>query len=134
MAFCFLPVGFQLPGCVKGVIGVSLAYELVGIFFVQGFPFTLPVRSVGMATGRFTDNRSTVIYTFIGNYAAPEKGVYDVLFRPGHETLHIGVFNTEYKSSSLLPGKQVIEKRCSHASHVKRPGRAGGKTYPDFLC
>lgn len=77
---------------------LSCIEQLIYIFTINVFSFRLPVRSI----------ISAVAYPFVELDSQPFEGFDNVCFGSRHETLRVGVFDTEDHISVILLGKQIV--------------------------
>ena len=123
LRFHFSAQGGEFLGAVKGVVGVPVAYQLLGILPVDGFALALPVRGVGMTPGRDAHDLTVLIHAFVGPDAAPGERLDDIGFGARNETVGVGIFDAEDEIAAALFGEQVIVQGGSHAAHMQGPGR-----------
>ena len=114
-----LALGIQLLRGVEGIVGLALTDELVYILLVDGAALTLPVGAIFAAEGN----------ALVELDAQPLERLYDILLGPGNETVGVGVLNTEHHAASMLLGKQIVEKCCTHTTNMQRSCRARSESY-----
>ena len=113
----------QILFAVEGIIGVSACDELLGVLPVYAAALTLAVRRVRVSFAHLLHYLSILIYSFIGDDAAPLERFDYVLLCPGHEAVRVGVLDAYDEVSASLLCIEVVIQRGSHASHMKGAGR-----------
>jgi len=101
---------FQLRRCVKGVIGMTVSDELIGVLLVEslGLAFTLTVRAMGAGFVR----------AFVGFQSAPAEAVKNILFGAFDVAALVGIFDPEYKIAAVPAGKKVVVENGPNTAQV----------------
>ena len=105
----------QLLGRVEGVVGPSVADQLLRVGQVDGFALALAVGGV----------RASDADSFVDLYAAPFQALDDVLLGPWDETLAVGVFDAQQEVATVVAREEVVVQGCAYSAYVQRPCRAG---------
>ena len=96
----------------------------MGVFGVERFAFTLPVRSV--CPGLFGG--------FVGLQAGPFEAVEDIFFGAGNKPALIRIFDTEDEVAAVFAGEEIVVKDGADATEMEATGGAGGKADPDSFA
>ena len=128
-ALCCTAGGFELFGCVKGIVGISTLDELLGVFAVDGSPFALAVGGVGMPCAGFAYYLAVLVNSLVGDYPAPAQRFNYVLLCSGHKAVRVGIFDSEDEISSSLLGVQIVIERRADTANMQRAGRRRRKAY-----
>lgn len=62
-------------------------------------------------------------YAFVKFNTEPLELIKNILFCTRHETLAVGVLNTEQQLATMLACKEIIVKTCAHTTNVERSSR-----------
>ena len=65
--------------------------------------------------------RASFTYAFVYFNTEPCECLVDIIFGSGHETLGVGVFNTENHLAAMLAREKVVIKGCADTSDMERP-------------
>ncbi len=116
----------QLGRSVESYVSLSGIEKHLDVLAVYVAAFALLVWSVGAS---FAD-------TFVDAYAEPGKGLVDIVFGTGHESLRVGVFDTENHFAPVLAGKEIVIQGSTYAPDVERAcgRRCEPHTYFTFIC
>ena len=117
------PRSLEILGRIEGVVGIAVDDELFGILAVNAAPLALPVRRVRMALRRRLYDAAVGVHSFVGHDAAPFQRLDDVFLRTWHETVGVGILDTEDEIAFSLLGKQVVVERRTDPAHVQGAGR-----------
>jgi len=91
---------FELFGCIEGVIGVSLLYELLSVLLIESFRLALALAIGAIGAG--------MEGALVGVESAPGEAVEDIFFGPGYVAALVGVFNTEDKVAMVLACEKIV--------------------------
>ncbi len=114
--------GFEFGGSVERNISLSGIEEHAGVLAIDVAAFALLVWAV----------RASFTYAFVYFNTEPCECLVDIIFGSGHETLGVGVFNTENHLAAMLAREKVVIKGCADTSDMERPRGRGGETHSYF--
>ena len=123
LSLIFFTLGLKFLRFVKGIVGPTIPYQLVGILLVHRLAVALTVRAVG----------TSYVDTFVKLDTQPCKSLDDIVFGAGHKACLVGVLDTENHLAAILFCKEIIIKGCANTADVQRSRRTWSKSYSNFL-
>ena len=137
VSLCFGPELGEFFCRVKGVVGIAVFHELLGILAVERLALTLAIWGVRVLFAFFRSdsicNLFVCRYVFsvaafnnfdslVRNYAAPGQRFQDIFFGSWNKSLRISILYSEDELSSILFCKKVIIESRPYAAHVEGAG------------
>ena len=111
----------QFLRSVEGDVCLAGFEQLVDILLIDGATFALAIRPV-LAAKR---------HALVELDVQPLERFKDVLLGSRHETVRVGVLNSENKIALMLTGKQVIIQCGANAANVQCPSGTWCETHPN---
>ena len=116
-----LTLSLQFLRGIKGDIGFTSIQQLLHILLVD-------VTALTLAVGTLV---TTETHTFVKPNPQPLERLDNVFLSTWHETVRIGILNTEYQVATMLLGKQVIIQGSAHTADMQSPRRTWCKAHPN---
>ena len=104
----FSTLGFQLLWGIKGNIGLIGIEQLLHIFLID-------IATLTLAIGTFVATEGD---TLVELNAQPLERLDDIFLGTRHETVRIGVLDTENEVTAMLLGKEVIIQGGTHTTDM----------------
>src|SRR5271165_1688150 len=112
LAESLLPLLLQFLWGAETTVSFALLEQLVRMLAID--PQTL-----ALAVGRI---RAANLRPFLPVQTQPAQIFYQLRFVAGLAALHVGVFNTEYKVSSIVAGEEPVVESRAGVTHVQHTG------------
>ena len=129
VGLCLCACGGKGFGGIESIISIAARHQLLGILAVDAPPLALAVRRMRMPLGRSLHHLAVGIHALVRHYAAPAESLDNIGLRPGHETMRVGILDTEDEISTVLLGIQVVIQCRPHTAHVQGTGGGGRESY-----
>ena len=115
----FIALGLQLLRGVESNVSLTGCQEFLYIFLIDITTLTLAIGTI----------LATKTHALVELDTQPLERFDDIFLSTGHETVRVGILNTEHKVTPVLTGKQIIIQCCTYTSYVQSTRRTGCKTH-----